>query len=241
MTETDRELGLQEEDRLPWLEAVESDDDEGLSGSKLLGFILVAILALGLVVGGVTWLRSQEQGPTGDGTLIAAQEGDYKVKPTDPGGMKVEGQGDASFKASEGGEANGKIDMNAKPETPVASAKAPAAPTTKPIVAATKAVTTAVPASSGKMPTPVVPAAPVTGGNGLVQLGAYGSQVGADQAWATLAGKVPAMAGMSKSVLPAAVGGSTVYRLRANAGSPDAAAALCGKAKAAGTPCMVVR
>jgi hypothetical protein len=61
MTDTDRELGLQDEDRLPWLEAVESDDDDdGLSGSKLLGFVLAAVLALGLVVGGVTWLRSQQ-------------------------------------------------------------------------------------------------------------------------------------------------------------------------------------
>jgi cell division protein FtsN len=242
MTDTDRELGLQDEDRLPWLEAVESDDDdEGLSGSKLLGFLLAAVLALGLVVGGVTWLRSQQQGPTGDGTLIAAQEGDYKVKPSDPGGMKVEGQGDASFAASEGGEANGKVDMNAKPETPVAAAKKPDMPATKPVVAATKAVTTAVPAASAKMPTPAIPAPAVTGTNGLVQLGAYGSQVGADQAWATLAGKVPGMSGMSKSVLPAAVGGSTVYRLRAQAGTPEAASALCAKAKAAGTPCMVVR
>jgi cell division protein FtsN len=155
--------------------------------------------------------------------------------------MKVEGQGDASFKASEGGEANGKIDMSAKPETAVASAKAPKAPAAKPIVAATKAVTTAVPAASAKMPVPAIPVPAVTGTSGLVQLGAYGSQVGADQAWATLAGKVPGMAGMNKSVLPAAVGGSTVYRLRAQAGTPAGAEALCAKAKSAGTPCMIVR
>ena len=38
MTDTDRELSLQEEDRLPWLEAVETDEeDEGVTGSKLVG------------------------------------------------------------------------------------------------------------------------------------------------------------------------------------------------------------
>ena len=111
MTDTDRELNLQDEDRLPWLEAVETDDeDEGVSGSKLAGLVLAGLLALGVLIGGIWWLRSQQQGPQGDGTLIAAQEGDYKVKPDAPGGMKVEGQGDASFAASEGAEANGKTD-----------------------------------------------------------------------------------------------------------------------------------
>ena len=232
MTDTDRELGLQEEDRLPWLEAVENDDEEeGLSASKLLGFLLAALIALGLVIGGIWWLRGQ-QGPTGDGTLIAAQEGDYKVKPEEPGGMKVEGQGDAAFKASEGAEANGKMDMSAQPEAPVAGTKAGAmAPATA--AAGTKSVTAAVPMTGAKMP-----AVPATGG-AMVQLGAYGSQVGADQTWATISAKVPGLGG--KSVLPAAVGGKTVYRLRANAGTPDAAAALCAKVTAAGTPCMVVR
>ncbi len=240
MSEIDRELGLQDEDRLPWLEAVESDDDdEGLSASKLLGFVLAALLALGVVIGGIWWLRGQ-QGPGGDGTLIAAQEGDYKVKPNDPGGMKVEGQGDSAFATSEGAVANGKVDLNAKPEAPVAATKAAPVAPAKPVVAGAKAVTTAVPVTSPQLP--IAPVAAADGGeNGLVQLGAYGSQVGADQVWAGLSGKVPGLSGLSKSVLPAAVGGNTVYRLRANAGSPAAAMALCGKVKAAGTPCMVVR
>ena len=123
MTDTDRELSLQEEDRLPWLEAVETDEeDEGVTGSKLMGLVLAGLLAIGVLVGGIWWLRNQ-QGPSGDGTLIAAQEGDYKVKPDEPGGMKVEGQGDASFAASEGAEANGKVDVNATPEAPVAVVK----------------------------------------------------------------------------------------------------------------------
>ncbi len=225
MTDTDRELSLQEEDRLPWLEAVETDEeDEGVTGSKLLGLVLAGLLAIGVLVGGIWWLRNQ-QGPSGDGTLIAAQEGDYKVKPDEPGGMKVEGQGDASFAASEGAEANGKVDVNARPEAPVAvvkqsqvAAAKPAAPVAKPAVTATLAAPATTPL-----------AAPAPSGGGLVQFGAYGSQASADEAWATLSAKNPALARLSKSVLPAAVGGKTFYRLRANAGSPAAAAALCAK------------
>ena len=150
MNDDDRNGTLESEDRLPWLEAVESDEeDEGLSASKLLGFLLAALIALGVVLGGVWWLRSQGEGPNGDGSLIAAAEGDYKVKPGDPGGMKVEGQGDASFDASEGAEANGKVDMAAKPETPMAANKAPAVPAGKPVAAG--ASVTAPIANSGAL------------------------------------------------------------------------------------------
>ncbi len=225
MTDTDRELSLQEEDRLPWLEAVETDEeDEGVTGSKLLGLVLAGLLAIGVLVGGIWWLRNQ-QGPSGDGTLIAAQEGDYKVKPDEPGGMKVEGQGDASFAASEGAEANGKVDVNATPEAPVAVVKQSQVAVAKPAAPAAKPAVTAPLAAPATTPL----AAPAPSGGGLVQFGAYGSQASADEAWATLSAKNPALARLSKSVLPAAVGGKTFYRLRANAGSPAAAAALCAK------------
>ena len=226
MTDTDRELSLQDEDRLPWLEAVETDDeDEGVTGSKLMGLVLAGLLAIGVLVGGIWWLRNQQQGPQGDGTLIAAQEGDYKVKPDQPGGMKVEGQGDASFAASEGAEANGKVDMAAKPEAPVAVVKQNQVAAVKPAAAPAKPMVSAPLAPSTGAPL----AAPAPSGGGLVQFGAYASQATADEAWVTLSAKNPALARLSKSILPAAVGGKTLYRLRANAGSPAAAAALCAK------------
>ena len=57
--------------------------------------------------------------------LIAAQEGDYKVKPDDPGGLKVEGEGETAIATSDGaGGGNASIDLNATPETPVSGAKA---------------------------------------------------------------------------------------------------------------------
>jgi cell division protein FtsN len=100
----------------------------------------------------------------------------------------------------------------------VAVVPKPAAPAAKPAVTAPLAAPAA---------TPLTAAAP--SGGGLVQFGAYGSQASADEAWTKLSSKNPALAGLSKSILPAAVGGKTLYRLRANAGSPSAAAALCAK------------
>lgn len=249
MTDIDRELSLQDEDRLPWLEAVDNDDDdEGISGGKLAGFVLAALLALGVVIGGVWWLRGQQQGATGDGTLIAAEEGDYKVKPDDAGGMKVEGQGDSAFATSEGAEASGKVDMASKQETPIIPANTVKPEAPKPVVAAAPKATTAVPAASGALVAkpPVVPVAsavrpPVnanTSGNGEIQLGAYGSQASAEQGWAELSRKYSFVAGLPKSINPAAVGGNTVYRLRVAAGGQ--AASICSKLKASGANCMVV-
>lgn len=234
MTDTDRELSLQDEDRLPWLESVDHDDeDEGVSNTKMLGFVLAALLALGLVVGGTWWLRAQGDGPKGDGTLIAAQEGDYKVKPNDPGGMKVEGQGDSAFAASEGAEANGKVDMAAKPEAPVAVVKEPAAAAAKPVAVGKATVSAAVAPVASKLAAAPLP----TAGGGIVQLGAFGSQATADQAWGAMVAKTPALGRLSKSVEQANVNGKSVYRLRANAGTAAAAAALCRSL----SNCMVVR
>ena len=232
MSETGPELGLRDEDRLPWLEAVESEDDgEGISSGKLIAFLLAGLGAIVLVVGGVWWLRSLDSAPKGDGTLIAAPQGEYKVKPEAAGGMKVEGQGDSTFAASEGAEANGTIDTAAQPEAPVVSQKPVAvAPKAKPEIVAKHQVTTPMPTSGGKLLPPTVPGA-------WVQLGAYESEAVANSAWRALAVKNPTLASLPKSVIAANVGGKTYFRLRANAGSPANATALCGQI----SNCMIVR
>ncbi|WP_293883708.1 SPOR domain-containing protein [Sphingomonas sp.] len=242
MTDTDREpLPLNDHDRLPWLEAVEDEDNDRVSTRKLAGFVIAAIAALGLVIGGVWLLRHSGPGPQGDGKLIAAQEGDYKVRPDTPGGMKVEGQGDSAFAASEGAEANGKIDLNATAETPVASGKAGLAKTTA--APAAKVATASMPASGGKL-IAAPPAKPsVRGGaaaasGALVQLGSFNSEAQASAAWVKLTKRFAYLALLAKSVEPATVNGSTFYRLRANAGGD--ASTICGKLKVAGENCFMV-
>jgi hypothetical protein len=243
LTDDNRDtLPLQDEDRLPWLEAVDDDaDDVGVSTGKLLGFGIAALVAIGIVIGGVSLLRNQTPAPQGDGKLIAAAEGDYKVRPDAPGGMKVEGQGDSSFAASEGAEANGKIDLNAGPEAPVAGSKSAAKPgflnaPAKPTVSAS------VPASGGKLvaappPKPVASAAMKAPGGSLLQLGAYASEAQANQAWTSLSKRFGYLANLPKSVEVAQVDGKRFYRLRANAGGE--AATICGKLKVAGENCLI--
>ena len=85
-------------------------------------------------------------------------------------------------------------------------------------------------------PSPKAPPAP---GGPTIQLGAYASTIKAETAWGMLAGRFPAVAGLSKQVVAAEVGGKTIYRLRA-AGSADATRAACAALKAAGESCLPV-
>ena len=226
------------DDRLPWLEAVEDEEgEERVSVAKLVALIVAALVALGLVIGGVWWLRSQNGVPVTDPKLIAAQEGDYKVKPETPGGMKVEGKGDSAFATSEGAEAKGRIDNATTPETPLKTAKG-----VKPAVAVAQpkpSATVAMAKPGGKLTAkPATPVAAPPSGDGMVQLGAFGSRAKAESAWSAMVKRFAELGPLSKTVAEAQVGGSTVYRLRANAGGQ--AATLCTKLKAAGENCMRV-
>lgn len=185
MTDTDHELSLQDEDRLPWLEAVEDDEDEGISSQKILGFVLAALAALAVIVGGIWWLRGQQAPPRLVGGHADCRSGRrLQGQAQRSRWHEVEGQGDSAFAASEGAVANGKLDMNAQPEAAVSGKKVPPPPASPAkLVASGQSATTAVPANAGRInvkpPVGSAPApAPVAAGNGpgLVQLGAFGSE-----------------------------------------------------------------
>jgi len=145
---------LEEGDRLPWLEAVEEDDrSDGPSVLKLIVAVLVGLISIGLIVGGLFWLGNRHNGgtATGEPELIKAPAGAYKVKPENPGGMNVQGQGDTSFAASAGAEPKGRIDASKLPEAPVTKGAAPAAQPAPPQAGQTKAGQQAAP---GKAPPP---------------------------------------------------------------------------------------
>lgn len=232
---------LRDEDRLPWLETADDDQEQGPSLGRIVAFVILGLALIAAVIFGIYWYKNQG-GQVGGGGLIAAQPGDYKVKPDEPGGMKVEGEGDTAFATSEGagGNQSGAIDLKAVPEAPVAGRKA--TPAAAPVVSQGKTV--AVPASGGTLkaaptgPAPVAkPAAVATGG--LVQLGSFPSEAAANAEWANKAKRFGYLAPLARSVEKAEVNGRTVYRLRVAAGGD--AAAVCGKLKVAGEACFLAR
>ena len=229
-------------DRLPWLETVEPDEKEGPGIGRIVALVLLGLA----VIAGVVFaaLRMQRPATGGDGQLIAAQEGDYKVRPDEPGGLKVKGEGDSAIATSAGkGAGSGAIDLSAVPEAPVAGARAPtAAPTGN---AAGRSATAAVPQAGGRL----VATAPLAGsrptgpgtasGGSLVQLGAYPTEAAANAAWDRYAKRFAYLAPLGKAVQPVATGGRTLYRLRVNTGSANQAADVCGRLRVAGESCFV--
>lgn len=220
----DDDLAL-DEGRLPWLEAVDEEDErEGPGTGKMIAFVLIGLAAIGLIIGGLFWLGNRDLSAEGEGQLIAAPEGDYKVKPEEAGGMEVEGKGDTAFAASEGADPQGEIAIDRLPEAPVTKPS----PESKAAPAATPSPTPTA------MPVPA--AAPATGG-GTIQLGAFSSQASASNAWKALSGRFKYLEPLTHSVTATESGGRTLYRLRA---SGPGASELCGRLKVAGESCVVI-
>jgi len=233
-------MDLRDEDRLPWLETAEPEDDGGVKLGRVLASALLGIALLVAIGFGIWKLQQPRDG--GDGTLIAAQQGPYKVQPSDPGGLKVEGEGDTAVATSQGKAGNGAIDLAAVPEAPVAARRVVAGATPTPTGG--RNAVAQVPESRGRLvaaaPVSVQRAAPASGGGGsLVQLGAYPSEAVANDAWGRFSKRFAYLAPLGKSVQPVATGGKTLYRLRVNAGSANQAADLCGRLRVAGESCFV--
>ena len=228
------------DDRLPWLEAVEEDGGEGgPSALKLIVAVLIGLVAIGGIVGGIFWMGNRDGEASRPPEKIAAPDGPYKVKPDSPGGMAVEGQGATAFDAAQGGTPSASIDTNAVPEAPVTppakgQAAAPAAKE-PPLLKApppSNVSAKANPPAAAPAPAP----APAAGG-GTVQLGAFPNGATAEKAWKALSGRFAYLAPLSHSVVVAKVNGKTWYRLRA---SGPGAGGVCGRLRVAGENCLKV-
>ncbi|HEY9091068.1 SPOR domain-containing protein [Parasphingorhabdus sp.] len=115
-------LDLEDGDRLPWLESAEIyEDDEGeYSPVRIAIFIILALALLAAIVGGIYWMQNRNtMGLSGDGSLIEAPKGDYKIRPSDPQVREFEGDGDASFAASQGQVTTGKLGTAPVVEAPI--------------------------------------------------------------------------------------------------------------------------
>jgi hypothetical protein len=242
------DAALADEDRLPWLETVEERYEEGAPIGRVILLVVLGLAIIGAAIAGLYWW--QDRAPStggGSGELINAAEGDYKIKPDEPGGMQVAGEGDSVFKTSDGGQtANASVDLSAVPEAPLATGARPAPKAAPSPTTGAARVTEAVPPPSrtdtraGKAGVRLPPVATGGAGGAIVQLGSFPSAAAANAAWKQLSGRFGYLAGLGQSVQAAEVNGRTVNRLRVNTGSNAQAREVCGKLKVAGEACFVV-
>ncbi len=225
---------------LPWLEAVEDEDEpRALSARKMLAAIAVVLAAAMLVAGTLFWLgRRSEPVPEGAPQLIKAPAEPYKVRPPNPGGLNVAGDSETAFATSAGEETEAELDLGAVPEQPVVRpAPQPRTPPAQaPAALAPAAEKEAAPAREAEAEPPA------SGGSGsVIQLGAYANQAQAEAAWKALSGRFSAVAALNKIVVPYRTGASSGFRLRAGAPSPADAQRACQLLRVAGENCFVVR
>lgn len=231
-------------DRLPWLESAELEDDGGPGAVRTIGYVALGLVLLAGLIFGVYKVQHRAASVDGNGALIKAPVGDYKIKPEEPGGLKVSGEGDSAIATSAGANSSAAIDLKAVPETPIDGHRTEARPVPESTGGARK-IASEIPRSAPKLKAaePVsAPRAAVPGegsGGALVQLGAFPSEAVANAAWSALAKRFGYLATLGKSVQAADVNGRKVYRLRVNAGSADAASDICGRLKVAGERCFV--
>ena len=245
------EIELADEDRLPWLEAVEEDGNggDGPSLGKLAVAVVIALVAIGVIVGGLYWIGNRNA--AGDGNaIITAEKGDYKQRPENPGGTNFSTEGNASFAASEGGTPRGSLNVNGVAEAPAASGQGqqagqqqagqPQAGQTGRPAPTQQAQTPARPAPTPAPPARPAPApprpAPAPSGP-AIQLGAFSTAAAANNAWRALAARFRYLAPLAHNVAPVQAGGRTLYRLRAS--GPDSAN-VCRRLQAAGEACTIV-
>lgn len=203
-----------EDERLPWLEADDDAEEPGVDTGRVVTFVMVSLIVLGLVIGALWWFFRDRSETTmvADGSTIQAPAGPYKTKPAKPGGSEAVGTGDTSFAVAEGKAPQGKVADGAEAPRPSINRNQP---------------------NSG------APAATPTAGGVGVQVGAYSSQDKAEAGWSTLSTRYPALSGVSHRVIQATVDGSPIFRLQAVSGDVKAAQALCSALQSQGGDCQV--
>lgn len=210
-----------EDERLPWLESVDDEDEQPRADSgRVLGLALIALFALLVIVGVIWWLghRSANADVLAHGETIEAPATPYKTRPENPGGKEFAGTGDTSFRVGEGA---------------VTDSKLAATDPVKPSIDATQG------AGDGKSALGADETATVSGVG--VQVGAYTSKEQAQAGWSTLYTSNEALHGYKYRIVQGQADIGNVYRLQAVTGDVASAEGLCARLKAGGTACQVKR
>jgi len=205
------QLALDEDERLPWLESAEDEDDDAgaVDTARLMRFLVFGLVLLAAIMGAL-WVVNNRPGSdaqVADGGVIKAPAAPYKTVPANTGGKTYAGTGDSAFAVSEGKSTQARLGGGA---APVAS------------------------------PTVDINSAPAADAGGVgVQVGAYSSQAAAEAGWTRLSGSHEALKGVRHRVLQGTADIGTVFRLQAVAPDAAAANALCASLKSAGVACQV--
>ncbi len=213
-TGVDEPVLVEEDDALPWLESDYDDEDQGVDTSRIIGFVLLSLVALALILAAIWYFMRDAADPDlqPEGSLIAAPEGPVRERPADAGGQTFEGTGNVAPTVGEGRTTEGRLADDATSRAPI------------------DAATTAEPTGDNTS----------SGGVG-VQVGAYSTRDSANAAWVTLRGQTEVLQDARNRVVEGQVDGSTVYRLQAIAGDMAAANRLCDALKNDGIACQVKR
>ena len=220
-----------DEDRLPWLEAVE-EEERGPSPVKLIAMVVIGLIAIGVLVGGLVWLGNRGSGG-GAGEEIIASPGDYKVPAPEPGGMKVDNSSSSQVATSDGTDQTSSVNQGARPEAPVNQPQQP-----QPQPQAPAAQPKAAPAPAQPQQPRAQPQAQAQRLSGpTIQVGAYDSQERAEAEWRRLSQRFSYLGALPHAVTTYQRGGKTYYRLRAAGGN---ASAVCARLRSARQPCYDV-
>lgn len=215
---------------------------------RLAGLGVLSVVA----VGGLLWFGYWTLQGSSDADLpvVKAPEGDYKVAPKDRGGLEVDHQDASIYEALVRGR------PGAVPETigPLPEAPRPVippptpAPPPEPAETGPKAAPMPVPAPRGGSATAAAPPAPPTpparpqqeaAAPLVVQLGAFGTEAAAREAWEGLKKRHDDLLGRMEAQF---VHGEGVVRVRAGPVSNAALAQLvCEQLKARDVDCFLVR
>ncbi len=200
--------------------------------------------ALALIIGAFSLSHRVHHGVP----VILAQTGPVRIKPADPGGMKVAGAEEVNAGAERLAPEpekpalhalHARVHAAAKPAAEPAIAAAPPAPTAAATAAPMPAIAPA-PAVQHASATAAIPASDLPRGTSI-QLAAFENQQAAEQDWGRLSARMPGLFdGHKPEIERALVAGRTVYRLR-TAGFANIAAAtqFCGKVRAEGGDCTI--
>jgi hypothetical protein len=222
-----------------------------------------SVLAAGAVIAALVWGFSR--GSSRNAPLIEADARPIKIRPDNPGGLRVPNQDELIFDRNRGARPAAQGGLAPEAETPrvdqlraqlaeraaqEAARNAPPpspAPAQPAAPAAPSAPATASALSAPSLPAPV-PAnaerfAPVANGRAQVQLGALPSEAAARGEWERLQKRVPEFLGNRRVTLAPfdREGQTTLYRIRTG-GFADAATAraFCEEMKTRSIPCMVI-